>query len=284
MKIGIGIPNQVRNVRASVIPEWARRSEQLGFSTLGTVGRMVYPGVMDTVALAAAAGATTSVGLLSTVLTGPVWPAAFLAKEVAGIDEVSGGRLTLGVGLGGRPEDFLVEDLGARGTGKRLDEDIEVYRSVWRGTPPAGCDLPLVTEHAREIPLLFGGAAQASFDRVARTGEGYIAGSLPPAMVAPSLDGMRAAWKDAGRDGHPYLVAIAYFAFDEAGRGGENLHHYYASLGSEFADFLVSNINTGADAVKESVRAFADLGVDELILHPTTDDLDEITRLAEAVL
>ena len=75
MKIGIGLPNQVRNVRPTVIPEWARRSEEAGFSSLGTVGRIAYPGVMDTVALAAAAGATTTIGLISNILIAPVWPA-----------------------------------------------------------------------------------------------------------------------------------------------------------------------------------------------------------------
>ena len=59
MRIGIGLPNQVRDVRAAVIPAWARRAEEAGFATLGTTGRIAYPGVMDTVALAAAAGATT---------------------------------------------------------------------------------------------------------------------------------------------------------------------------------------------------------------------------------
>ncbi|MEU3080408.1 MULTISPECIES: LLM class flavin-dependent oxidoreductase [Streptomyces] len=65
MKIGIGIPNQIRDVKADVIPEWARRAEDAGFSTLGSVGRIAYPGVMDTVALAAAAGATSRIGLIS---------------------------------------------------------------------------------------------------------------------------------------------------------------------------------------------------------------------------
>ena len=284
MKIGIGMPNQVRNVRASVIPEWARRAERFGFSSVGTVGRIVYPGVMDTVALAAAAGATTSIGLMSNVLLGPVWPAALLAKEVAGIDAVSGGRLTLGVGLGGRPDDFVVDGLGARGTGKRLDADIEVYKSVWRGTPPAGSDQPMVTEHAREIPLLLGGAVQASFDRVARVGDGYIAGSLPPAMVAPNFEGVRTAWKEADRDGEPYLVAIAYFGFTDVDTGRGNVHDYYSSMGPEVADLLASNVRVDTDGVRELVRAFADLGVDELIFEPATDDLNEITLLAEAVL
>jgi len=64
MKIGIGLPNQVRGTLPTVIPGWAARAEQAGFSTLGSVGRMACPGVMDTVAPAAAAAATTSIGLL----------------------------------------------------------------------------------------------------------------------------------------------------------------------------------------------------------------------------
>jgi alkanesulfonate monooxygenase SsuD/methylene tetrahydromethanopterin reductase-like flavin-dependent oxidoreductase (luciferase family) len=284
VKIGIGLPNQIRNVRSTVIPEWARRAEDAGFSTLGTVGRIAYPGVMDTVALAAAAGATSRIGLLSTVLLGPVWPAALLAKEAANIDGVSGGRFTLGVGLGGRPDDFVVDGLGARGTGKRLDQDIETYKRVWRGEAPAGCDNPLVPEGTREVPLLFGGGVPASFERVARSGQGYIGGSVPPAMIGPAFDGVRAAWADAGREGAPYLVAIAYFAFAdlEAGRG--SVRDYYTTAGSDAAEFLASTVSGGAEAIKATARAFEDLGADELVFNPTSDDLDELARLAETVL
>lgn len=80
MKVGIGLPNQVRGVQPMVIPGWAAQAEEAGFSTLGSVGRVAYPG---------------SIGLLSTVLLGPAWPPVLLAKETAGIDAVSGGRLTL---------------------------------------------------------------------------------------------------------------------------------------------------------------------------------------------
>ncbi|MEU7691502.1 MULTISPECIES: LLM class flavin-dependent oxidoreductase [Microbispora] len=81
MKIGIGLPNQVRDVTAATIPRWAALAEEAGFSTLATTGRYAYPGVSDTVALAAA-GATTTIGLLSAVLLAPTWPGALLAKEV----------------------------------------------------------------------------------------------------------------------------------------------------------------------------------------------------------
>ncbi|WP_446041207.1 LLM class flavin-dependent oxidoreductase [Streptomyces sp. SID1121] len=284
MKIGIGLPNQTRDVRSAVIPEWARRAEEAGFSTLGSVGRIAYPGVMDTVALAVAAGATSRIGLLSTLLLGPVWPPVLLAKEAASIDGVSGGRLTLGLGLGGRPDDFVVDGLGARGTGKRLDRDVETYKSVWRGEVPDGCDNPLVPAGTREVPLLFGGGVPASFERVARAGQGYIGASLPPAMIGPAFDGVRAAWQAAGRQGSPYLVAIAYFAVADAEAGTSSVRDYYTTAGPDAAELLASTVRGGAEAIKEVVRAFEDLGADELILNPTSDDLDEVARLADVVL
>lgn len=284
MKIGIGIPNQVRNVRPTVIPEWAKRSEEAGFSTLGTVGRIAYPGVMDTVALAAAAGATSTIGLISNVLLGPVWPATMLAKEAAGIDGISGGRLTLGIGLGGRPDDFVVDGLGARGTGKRLDEDIETYKSIWRGDNVPGSDNPAVPEGSRAVPMLFGGMVQASFQRAARSGEGYIGGSVPASMVAPAFEAVRAAWSEAGRSGSPRLVGIAYYAFADIDAGRANVHDYYIPGGAETADFIAGAVSGGADAVKAAVRSFEEIGADELIFNPTVDDIDEIARLAEVVL
>jgi alkanesulfonate monooxygenase SsuD/methylene tetrahydromethanopterin reductase-like flavin-dependent oxidoreductase (luciferase family) len=144
-KIGIGLPNQVRDVRPTIIPPWAAAAEEAGFSSLGTVGRVAYPGVMDTVALAAAAGATSTIGLLSNVLVAPLWPAALLAKEAAGIDGVSGGRLTLGVGVAIRPDNFVADGHGPGGRGKRFDRDLEVYRHVWQGNPVGGGPNPAVT-------------------------------------------------------------------------------------------------------------------------------------------
>jgi alkanesulfonate monooxygenase SsuD/methylene tetrahydromethanopterin reductase-like flavin-dependent oxidoreductase (luciferase family) len=121
MKIGIGLPNQVRDVRPTIIPQWAALAEEAGFSTLGTVGRVAYPGVMDTVTLAAAAGATKRIGLISNIMLSTVWPATLFAKEIAGIDGVSGGRLTLGIGAGLRPDDFVVPGLGTQGRGRRME-------------------------------------------------------------------------------------------------------------------------------------------------------------------
>lgn len=284
MKIGIGLPNQVRDLRPDVIPAWAAKAEEAGFSTLGTVGRIAYPGVMDTVALAAAAGATSRIGLISNVLLGTVWPPVLLAKEIAGIDGVSGGRLTLGIGIGGRTDDFVADGLGPKGLGKRIDADLEVYRDVWNGKSVGGGDNPAVPPGTREVPLLFGGFAPKALARMAKWGEGYVAGSVPPEMVAGSFDQARAAWREAGRAGEPRLVAITYFALGEPDTGREKVRDYYSNMGEEGAGFIASGVRTTPDAVREAVQAFGDLGADELIFNPATDELDDIARLADVVL
>ena len=281
MQIGIGLPNAVRDVRPTVIPAWARRAEEAGFSTLGTLGRIAYPSVMDTAALAAAAGATTSIGLMSSVLIGPAWPPVLLAKELAGIDAMSGGRLTLGLGLGGRADDFVVEGLGPRGVGKRLDEDLEVYDRVWRGEI-VGAMNPAVPAGTRRIPLMFGGLVPAAFDRMVRWGAGCIGGP-PLEMATNQYDMARAAWRNAGRGGSPRIVGELYFAFGDSDAGRRNVHDYYSILGTPLADMMTATLLDDPAAAKRAVEAFADLGADEVIFTPWTDDIDEVVRLADAV-
>ncbi|MGW3353505.1 LLM class flavin-dependent oxidoreductase [Nonomuraea rubra] len=283
MRIGIGLPNQVRDVHAPVIPDWARRAEEAGFATLGTTGRIAYPGVMDTVALAAAAGATTTIGLLSQVLVATTWPGALLAKEAASIDGVSGGRLTLGIGVGIREDDFVVPGHGPRDRGARMDRDLATYRSMWAGEPVPGSPNPAVPAGGRQVPLLFGALTPAAYRRMAESSDGYIAASVPAALASGAFDAARAAWQAAGRPGQPRLVGLNYFALGDPDSGRANIADYYAATG-EYQDIVVDGVHTDAESLRDAVKQFEALGADELILDPGTDDLDEITRLADIVL
>ncbi|WP_020667656.1 LLM class flavin-dependent oxidoreductase [Amycolatopsis nigrescens] len=281
MQIGIGLPNQVRNVTASTIPRWAARAEEAGFSTLATTGRYAYPGVSDTVALAAAAGATSTIGLLSAVLLAPAWPGALLAKEIAGIDGVSGGRLTLGVGVGSREDEFTVPGHGLPGRGARLESDLATYREVWGGEPVGNGPNPAVPAGTRQVPLLFGGYSARTLHRMVRWGEGYLGGSLPTAMTAPSFEAARRAWREAGRQGAPKLVVLAYFALGDTEAGRANVQDFYRLAPEEIATNAV--LCTTGEMIEQSVAEYTDLGVDEIIFVPATDDLDEVTRLADLV-
>lgn len=282
MKIGIGIPNQVRNMRPDVVPGWARLAEEAGFASLTTVGRQAYPGLSDTVALAVAAAVTSRVELISGVLLATTWPGPLLARELAGIDGVSGGRLTVGLGVGQRPDDFIAEGYGSRGRGARMDLDLETYRDIWQGEPVGGGQNPAVPPGTRQIPMLFGGFAPAAMDRMARWGEGYIGGSVPAPMAAPAFGAARDAWQRAGRQGAPRLVALAYFALGDSDKGRQNVYDYY-SVSGDFAQIVAGAVCDSPAKVKETISSFADIGVDEISFNPGTDDVDEIKRLADAV-
>lgn len=280
MKFGMGLPNQVRNVDPTVMPGWAARSEQAGFSMLGTVGRFAYPGVVDTVALAAAAAVTSRVELISNVLLAPTWPAPLLAKELAGIDGISGGRLTIGLGLGAREDDFVLDAYPNKGLGKRFDADLEIYRDIWSGSKVGGGVNPAVPEGTRQVPMLFGGSAKQTYARMAKWGVGYVGGSIPASMVAPSFEEARAAWTEAGREGAPRLIAIAYYSVaHEDGRA--NIYDYYSFLGDEIATMVANNGAVGAGEIAATIKSFEDIGAETLLFNPMTDDPDEIERLAE---
>src|SRR3954466_6130707 len=105
MDIGIGLPTTL-TVDGPAVVEWARRAEHRGFSALATIDRIVYPNYDSLTALAAAAGATSRIGLFTDILLARVSPPVLLAKATGSLHALSGGRLTLGLGVGGRTDDF----------------------------------------------------------------------------------------------------------------------------------------------------------------------------------
>jgi alkanesulfonate monooxygenase SsuD/methylene tetrahydromethanopterin reductase-like flavin-dependent oxidoreductase (luciferase family) len=213
-----------------------------------------------------------------------LWPAVLLAKEVAGIDGVSGGRLTVGFGLGARPDDFVAEGRGPKGLGRRFDADLEIYHRVWRGEIVPPMENPAVPAGTREVPLLFGAFAPKAFERMVKWGQGYIAASVPPPMAAAGFEQAKSAWTAGGREGSPRLLAIAYFGLGDPERARAGIHKYYAFAGDAFADQIAGNVLTTPEAVKDAAKAFADIGTEELILNPGADELDDVKRLAEVVL
>src|SRR5947209_13195030 len=134
MDIGIGLPNTVPGVDGRRLVDWARDAEQAGFSTLGTIGRLVYPNYEELVALSAAAAVTSRIRLTTSVLLAPLYSnSALLAKQAASLDRLSGGRLVLGLGLGGREDDFTASALPTKGKGRRLDEQLTEMKRIWSG-------------------------------------------------------------------------------------------------------------------------------------------------------
>src|SRR5690606_14685214 len=105
-QIGIGLPNTIPGTPGRLLVEWARRAEAAGFSTLATIDRVVYPNYDSLIALAAAAGATERIRLMTNILLAPTRNPVLLAKEAASVDQISQGRLILGLATGSRANDF----------------------------------------------------------------------------------------------------------------------------------------------------------------------------------
>jgi alkanesulfonate monooxygenase SsuD/methylene tetrahydromethanopterin reductase-like flavin-dependent oxidoreductase (luciferase family) len=287
MDIGIGIPNTVPGATGPQLLEWARRADAAGFSSLATIGGVSYPGYEELTLFAAAGSVTERIRFLPNVLIAPARSTAELAKQAITVDQLTGGRLTLGLGIGWRATDYQLtgRDFGTRG--ERFDEQLRELQKAWAGEPLAEGTREVGPRPVQQpgVPLVIGGNADASFRRVAEFAEGWTAGGLPPDMVAGMVEKARAAWSERGREGRPRIVALAYFSLgdtEEASRG--YLLDYYQLMGSETAEMIAGSALRSAEAITGAVGAFADVGVDELILDPTVPDPEQVDMLAEIVL
>src|SRR3954462_1338453 len=107
MDIGIGLPSTIPGIPGRLVPEWAAAAERAGFSTLGTIDRVVYANFETVPTLAAAAAVTERIRLTTSILIAPYrGNGAVLAKQLATVDNLAGGRLTVGIAVGGRQDDF----------------------------------------------------------------------------------------------------------------------------------------------------------------------------------
>jgi alkanesulfonate monooxygenase SsuD/methylene tetrahydromethanopterin reductase-like flavin-dependent oxidoreductase (luciferase family) len=285
MRIGIGLPNPVPNTDGATLMEWARRAEGAGFSSLATIDRIVYPSYDSLISLAAAAAVTEHIGLLTNILIAPLRDEVLLAKEAASVDRLSAGRLTLGLASGGRVDDFVAVGESFESRGSRFERQLEVMNKVWEGEDLSDTGQPSVPLPGRKVPILIGGSSDRAAERTAKYGIGYTAGGSGPEMMAPVAERVRRSWSESGRKGEPIIVALSYFALGPNAEEGSSryLKDYYGFLG-EWADRIAESAPTTRDAIKELARSFEDIGVDELILDPTVSELDQVDRLADALL
>src|SRR5918992_4571981 len=135
MDIGIGLPATIPWTNAPLILEWAKRADSSPFSSLGILDRLVYLNYEPLITLAAAAAVTERVRLMSTVLIAPLRGAGVLAKQAATIDALSGGRLTLGLGVGAREDDFQAAPASFHDRARRFEEQLAIMKRVWSVQP-----------------------------------------------------------------------------------------------------------------------------------------------------
>jgi alkanesulfonate monooxygenase SsuD/methylene tetrahydromethanopterin reductase-like flavin-dependent oxidoreductase (luciferase family) len=286
MDVGIGLPNTIPGTEGSSLIQWAERAEEAGFSSLGTIGRLVYPGYDDLIALAAAAAVTGRIRLTTSVLLGPLHTnTPLLAKQAASLDRLSGGRLVLGVGLGSRDDDYVTSGLSTTGRGRRLDEQLDEMKRIWGGEERgyAGAIGPPPAQDGGP-ELIIGGHADASLRRAARFGDGWIMSGGTPELFSELTSSLDRAWRDAGRSDKPRTLSLAYFSLGPKARENAEayLKHYYAWLG-EIADQIAASAAIDAEMVRSTVAGLEQSGCDEVILVSCSSDPDQVGLLAEAI-
>ena len=274
MNVGVGLPTTTPGADGALVVEWAKRAEAGPFTSLAVLDRLAYESFEPFTALAAAAGVTSRVRLATMVAAGPLRPTALLAKQAASLHALSGGRLTLGLAIGARVEDYEAAGVDHRDRGRRLAEQLAYVRGR--------VEEERVGPSREGIELLVGGGSGPAFARMARYADGYAHGGGPPRAFAGAAARAEAAWRDLGRPGRPRLWGQGYFALGDVEAGNAYLRDYYAFTGP-FAERVVAANLTSARAVKDFVRGYAEAGCDELVLFPTVSDLSELDRLAEAV-
>ena len=274
MNVGVGLPTTTPGTDGAMVLEWARRADAGPFSSLAVLDRVVYDCLDPFAALAAAAAVTARVRIATMIAIGPLRATALLAKQAASVHALSGRRLTLGLAVGARIEDYEAAGIEHRGRGRRLSEQLAYLRG--------GIDEDRVGPTREGIELLVGGASGQAFSRMARYADGYAHGGGPPRAFAGAAARAHAAWRDLGRSGRPRLWGQGYFALGDAERGNAYLRDYYAFTGP-FAERVVAANLTNARAIKDFLRGYEEAGCDELVLFPTTADAAELDRLAEVV-
>jgi alkanesulfonate monooxygenase SsuD/methylene tetrahydromethanopterin reductase-like flavin-dependent oxidoreductase (luciferase family) len=284
MKIGIGLPNTL-DVPGPTVVEWARQAEERGFSTLGTIDRIVYPTYDSLTALAVAAGATSRIGLFTDILLTPLYPPVWLAKASASLDAMSGGRLTLGLGVGGRADDFQAMHRPMHRRGVLMDQALDLLHRAWAGEPVTGDDFPVGPPPANgnRIATLIGGASDAAIRRTVAYADGWTSGGGGPQALAQMAEKVRQAWRDAGREDEPRIAALHYFGLGDPDASRASLRKYYGFLG-EWVDAVAESAVRSPEAIREIAKQFEDQGCTELVFMPTVPDLDEVNRLADAAL
>ena len=285
------MPVMEPDLDAMVLQSWARAIDEGPFSSLCWGERIAFENPDSLTLLGALAAWTKRVRLVTTVIVPQLHDAVMLAKGLATGDVLSGGRLTVGVGVGGRNEDYhaVGADLGTQ-TIRGMAEQVALMRRVWAGEKLTESVLPVgpVPVQPGGPPLLVGSIGPKTIRNAAAWADG-LAGTtldLDVAKQSELFDVARAAWAQAGRP-KPHLATSFWFAFgppeDARTQVHTHLRRYMNWIPAEYVDAMAPTTGWAGseDELLAMLRKFEDIGTDEVHLIPTSSDVDQLRRAAD---
>jgi alkanesulfonate monooxygenase SsuD/methylene tetrahydromethanopterin reductase-like flavin-dependent oxidoreductase (luciferase family) len=288
--VGLSLPTMAPGYTAETTLAWSAAIDAGPFSTLSTGERITFGNPDWLVTLSAAAVVTERVRLFANLVVLPAHPVAVVAKQLSTLDQLAGGRLTVGVGVGGRGHDFRAAERPREGRHATLDAQVAELRRLWAGEPPfPRGDAVGPSPTQAEVPLLAGAMGPKAMARAARWADGVsgfsIAGDV--GEMAASFRLAEQAWADAGRDAPPRKVNGCFYVLDgDDDRAQATLQafveRYLRIFGEEVAAQMAATCRiASADSLRAVIDAAEAEGCDELVLVPGTVDLDCLHRTAD---
>jgi alkanesulfonate monooxygenase SsuD/methylene tetrahydromethanopterin reductase-like flavin-dependent oxidoreductase (luciferase family) len=290
MKIGLCLPYMKAGLSRDDFLAWLQHIDQGPFHSLSCGERIIGPTYDMRIVLAAAAMATQRVEINTTLYVLPMHNAVRAAKEIATLDVMSGGRLTVTCGYGGREQDYRAVGAEYRGRHARMDEQVATMKSIWAQNPPfEGVD-PVGPEPVQAGgPKLYTGAMGAKgMARSAQWADGVFAwsGNGEQSELHNTFELAARCWADAGRDSQPYRMGGCWYTLTDNGQ--QKLHDYVYNYlliaGEDIANWMAGTVRrSNADAVKEALDNAEAAGCEEAMLSPITAELAEIDKLVDII-
>lgn len=290
MKIGLCLPYMKEGLTRDDYHAWFRHIDQGPFHSLSCGERILGPTYDMRILLASAAAVTERIEINTTLYVLPMHNAVRAAKEIATLDVMSGGRLTVTVGYGGRPLDYQAVGATYAGRHARMDEQVATMRSIWAQTPPfEGVDpVGPVPAQPGGPRILTGAMGPKGIARSAQWADGIFAfsGNGEKHELANTLGMADKAWADAGRDSAPYHLGGCWFTLADDGQQKlyDYVYNYLLIAGEDIAKWMAdAQHRSGPDAVREALDNIEAAGCEEAMLSPVTAELCEIDRLVDII-
>jgi alkanesulfonate monooxygenase SsuD/methylene tetrahydromethanopterin reductase-like flavin-dependent oxidoreductase (luciferase family) len=294
MKIGMTLPVTEPGWTREIALEWIRRIEAGPFHSLALGERNAFP-TPDIIALMSACAVLTErVKIVASVAVVTMHDPVLAAKQYATIDLLSGGRLVLGVGTGGREEDYraIGADLGRRRIAG-LEETVRTMRRVWAGEAVVPGLLRPVEPFPVQPggpPVLAGALGPKAVANAARWADGLSGMTMTAnaSEVRTAFDWAEHCWREAGRESAPILNSATWFALGRPEPAREQMRahlHRYFNWMPEARDAIASSAGFTGDAAafRDMLGSMEDAGTDEFQLIPTSIDPDEVDRVVDAL-
>jgi probable F420-dependent oxidoreductase len=292
MQIGLCLPHFGRPLEAGRLLDVARRADARGLDSLWVTDHVIVPKdvfiayreeMLDPLAvLPWLAGVTERIALGTSVIILPYRSPLPVAKLLASVDVLSGGRLIFGAGVGWMEGEFAALGVPFAERASRTDEALELFRTVWTEREPeietrrhrlrGLIASPMPLQRPRP-PIWIGGASEGAYRRVARYGDGWHSTAATPEAFREGAEAVRRHWTDAGRPGAPVLSLRIPFWLDGVHRPGSDMRYLRGRPA----------IHGRTREVVEALRGYAGVGVTHVALDVSLTTYPAILETIEVL-